>query len=52
LPKLFIATIHLDLYVKIQVRNLCLPAQDLYHRHALQFWIVVYSKYSQVDNQE
>jgi hypothetical protein len=29
-----------------------LQPQDLDHRCALQFWIVVYSRYSQVDDQE
>jgi hypothetical protein len=51
-PKLFMATVPQDLHAKIQVRNLCLPVSRSDLRYALQFWIVVHSKYSQVDNQE
>jgi hypothetical protein len=49
---LYRASVAQDLHVKIQVRNLHLQPQDLDHRCALQFWIVVYSRYSQVDDQE
>jgi hypothetical protein len=41
-----------DLHAKIQVRNLHLPASRLGSLVSLQFWIVVHSRYSQVDNQE
>jgi len=48
----FIATMSQDLHAKIQVRNLYLPdlLVSLDHRWTFQFWIVVHSRNSQVDN--
>jgi hypothetical protein len=40
-PKIFTATVAQDLHVKIWVRSLSLQPQNLYHRCALHFWIVV-----------
>jgi hypothetical protein len=39
-PKIFVGTMPQHLNVKIQVRNLCLPASRSDHRWVLQFWIV------------
>jgi hypothetical protein len=46
------ATMPQDLCAKIQSETCISQPQDLNHRRAFQFWIVVHSRYSQVDNQE
>lgn len=46
----FMASMHQDLHVKVKLAACVFLPQDLDHRCALCFWIVVHSTCTQVDN--